>query len=452
MAILCLVSTAKARSITILPGTPATSINALIQSHVTGDRIMMGEGVFHLGEALIIAKDGVYVTGAGSDKTILEFDVPAGDFLRIEGGKRGKTIELIEDAKQGGTEISLHDAGNLKAGDALYLHTPNTQDYIAQWQNVNWSEAKDRPFRESLHQIAAIDGNRVILNTPLPFTLKANTARVQKIALRKGVQLSGFAIASTLGEANRDDFSNTLAAFNRAAAIRAHGTQGLNLSNVAITEAPSTAMLIQSSIEADVDGITIRGAHNKGGGGNGYGVELREAFDNQLRNLIVEDMRHAVIFSAWHAEARNNVHVKRTNRDINFHGSVDLDNTVVVDELTLTYAADRSPSKRRNVWKALSAGGTNHAATDFLTTNTVSLKQARGSWRDDVLVGADQAVLAGGFGKDRFIVRSRATITDFEKGDVLDFTVAEPTGFEERGRDIVLTLADGGEVVLRDQL
>lgn len=449
---LYLADTADARSITVLPGTPAASINVLIETSRPGDRIMMGEGVFNFDETLIIAKDGVSITGKGSGRTVLEFDLPAGDFLRIEGGKRGKMVELVEDTAQGETEIKLRNSASLKAGDALYLYTPNTQEYIGRWQNVKWSEAKDRPFRESIHRIAAVEDNRVTLATPLPFALAATSAKAREITLRKAVQLSGFAIISVFGEANPNDFSNSLPAFNRAAAIRAHRTQSLNVRDVTITDAPSNAVVLERSIEAEIDALTISGAHNKGGGGNGYGVELHEAFDNTLRNLVVEDMRHAVIFSAWHAEARNDVHVKRANRDINFHGSVDLDNTVVVDELTLTYAADRSSSKRRNVWKALSAGGTNHAATDFLAVNTVSLKQAKGSWRDDVLVAADQAVLAGGFGKDRFVIHSRATITDFEQGDILEFASATPTGFEERGRDIVLTLADGGEIVLRDQL
>ncbi|MGI9355002.1 MAG: hypothetical protein ACR2PF_07565 [Rhizobiaceae bacterium] len=449
---LSLAGTANARSITILPGTPAASINALIESSEPGDRVMMREGVFNLDEALTIARDGVSMVGQGSGKTVLRFDIPAGDFLSIQGGKRGKVIKFAKNTKEGEAEITLNDARNLKAGDALYLYTPNTPAYIAQWQNVKWNEARDRPFRESIHRIAAIEGNRVSLITPLPFALTTSTAKAQKIVLRKNVQLSGFTITSKFGKASPTDFTNTLQAFNRVAAIRAHQTQGLGVGDIAITDAPSTAMLLESSIEAEIDGLTIRGAHNKGGGGNGYGVELREAFENTLRNLVVEDMRHAVIFSAWHAEARNSIHVTRTNRDINFHGSVDLDNTVVVNELTLSYAEDRSPSKRRNVWKVISAGGTNHALTDFLAVNTVSLKQAKGSWRDDVLVAANQAVLAGGFGKDRFVIRSQATITDFEKGDVLDFTSARPIRFEERGRDIVLTLSDGGEVVLRDQL
>ena len=134
-------------------------------------------------------------------------------------------------------------------------------------------------------------------------------------------------------------------------------------------------MCLESSIEADIDSLTILGAHNKGGGGNGYGVELHEAFDNTLRNLVVEDMRHAVIFSAWHAEARNEraCQTSPTATSIFMARSISTTRSLV-DELTLAYAADRSSveSAATSGKRFQPAGGTNHAATDFLAVNTVS--------------------------------------------------------------------------------
>ena len=45
------------------------------------------------------------------------------------------------------------------------------------------------------------------------------------------------------------------------------------------TDVASTALNLTSTIDAQVDDVTISGSHNKGGDGNGYGIELYEAFN-----------------------------------------------------------------------------------------------------------------------------------------------------------------------------
>ena len=107
-ATLYLLGTANARSITVLPGTPAASINVLIETSRPGDRIMMGEGVFNFDETLIIAKDGVSIVpvkGSGED----------GFGVRLTGrsiscalreANAASMVELVEDTAQGETEIT----------------------------------------------------------------------------------------------------------------------------------------------------------------------------------------------------------------------------------------------------------------------------------------------------------------------------------------------------------
>lgn len=431
-------------------GTDVANLNAKIAAAPKGAVVVLKTGNHTFDAPLKVTRDDITLRGEGVETTKLTFDFApqkGKDFISVRGGKKSRAVELSKVAEYGSRQIALSKSLNLKAGDAVYIQTPNTRQWIAQngWSNVRWEEAERRPFRESIHRVIAVEGETVTLHTALPFETNASTT-VQKIELLKNVALKDFAITSTFGPANSTRFENAMPEWSGGATIMASRTDGLKLENIEITDSPSSAFILSSSIHADVDVLHIDGAHNKGGGGNGYGVELHEAFDNKLRNLTINNMRHAIIFSVWHAEISNDIHVARTNRDINFHGSLDHSNRVVVDEIILEYAADRSRSKRRNVWKILSAGGTNHAETDFLSVNDVQLNRAEGSWRDDVMVAADEAVLAGGFGTDRFVVQTgQVVVKDFQtgpSGDILDLPPHANISISQSGADVSIAFED----------
>ena len=443
--LLCWIVPMQAAARTLSPDATAADIQHALDAARPGEPVRLAAGTYRLDAPLTIRRDGVRLVGAGTKATRLVFTTKAGDFVRLEGSPFAGTDRLSRTARAGATEIVLAVGHGVRTGDMVHVFVPNTRRFLARWKNLRWKEAKDRPFRETLHRVAAVDGGTVRLATPLLFDMPADRARLRVARPLHDAGIADLAISSDLGTADRHDFTNPLPAFAKSAALRLTHTIGAVVANVAILNAPSKALVLDHTVEAAVAGLTVRGAHNKGGGGNGYGVELREAFDNRVEAEAIHDMRHAVIFSAWHAEGRNRIHVGRTNRDINFHGSLDLANVVSADEVTLEYAPDRSRRKRRNVWRLLSPGGTNHAETDFLADNTVRLASAVGSWRDDTLVGAAGARLTGAFGRDRFVVTGDATITDFEMGDTL--VLPAPGRVAQHGTDVVVTFA-GATVLL----
>ncbi|MEM1039314.1 MAG: hypothetical protein AAGI12_07570 [Pseudomonadota bacterium] len=436
---------AMARDHTLPSTSSADEINAALATVQPGDRVVLGAGTFNLAGPLRITRDGVALVGAGSGKTVLRFQDETSDYITVKGRWFDREVKLAAAAAVDETRIVLSEGHTLKSGDMIYLQQPNTRAWIAQngWTNVAWKEAEDRPFRESLHRVVSVKGRAITLATALPFALSAKTATARRVAPRKNVSISGLTVTSNLGTPASFAFTNERPAASKHAALRLRHVVGFKGTDLEFKHTPSSAIALQSTIESTLDGISVEGAHNKGGLGNGYGLELKEAFDNRLTNLTIRNMRHAVIFSAWHAEARNHVHVRQTNRDINFHGSVDHSNTVEIDEIALEFAPDRSRSKRRNVWPVLSPGGTNHARTDFLATNAVAIKNAKGSWRDDVLVGsAEGAKFEGGFGKDTFVVTGYTQIVDFKTGDRVRLIGEEAIYVLEReGVDTVLRIA-----------
>jgi len=436
---------AMARDLVLTPSATSADINAALAQAKDGDRVTLSAGEFRLAAPLQITRNHVALVGAGSGRTTLRFLDETRDFISVQGRMVSKRHSLEASAKSKATRIELLANHGFAEGDMIYLQQANTPEWIAQngWSNVSWKEAAKRPFRESLHRIVEVNGTRVSLASPLPFGLNADVATVQRVIPRKGVSVSGLTITGDLGKADSNDFTNTQPNASKRAALRVHYGLGFSGTDLAFENTPSTAVVLHSTIESNLDSVGIDGAHNKGGLGNGYGLELREAFNNRAGNLTIRNMRHAVIFSAWHAEAGNHIHVRHTNRDINFHGSIDHSNTVTIDEIALEFAPDRSRSKRRNVWPTISPGGTNHAKTDFLSVNTVAMKAAKGSWRDDVFVGSlVGGAFEGGFGKDTFVANGPIRIMDYEAGDRVRL-VGEETDFVLRSdhQDTVLSIA-----------
>ena len=391
-------------TVMVAVGTSASALNAMIAGAEDGTTFVLATGNHVFDQSILIERDNVSLVGeAGGDTTVI-FSFPTGtgeDGIVVQGAGDAFAGALPLAALAGDTVIQLSDGHGFQAGHAIYLQQPNTQEYLDAngWTNVSMSEAEFRPFRESIHIIDSVNGNTVTLATPLAYDLEAVEGRYYTMDLVSDVTLSDFAITYDLGTTDTYDFTNPFPEFEGTSALLLNNTSGVTVTNLAFSDVASTALNLSSTIGAVVDNVSIHGAHNKGGGGNGYGVELHEAFNNTLTNLDIFDVRHSVVLSAWHAEVGNQIHVANTNRDVNLHGSPDYDNVIQVDSAILDYdVANGGP-----FWSIVSAGGTNHALTDP-TANTITFGTGIGSEKNDTIKAHDQgSVLAGNGGDDTLI-------------------------------------------------
>jgi Ca2+-binding RTX toxin-like protein len=398
-------------TIDITPGTSAAQFNAMIENAEDGTTFVLAPGNHLFDASILIDRDNVSIQGHEAGDVTVTFSFPdgsGGDGFIIRGDGDTYLGTLPTAAVSGSSELTLRDGHGFEPGDAIFIQQPNTQDYLDAngWTNVSMEEAQYRPFRESIHTVESVNGNTLVLTTPLPYGLEAGQGRYYAMDLTSSVSLSGFTITYDLGSTNSYDFSNTHAAFDGTSALLLENTANVTLSDLQFVDVASTALNLSSTIGATVDSVSIQGSHNKGGGGNGYGVELHEAFDNQLTNLEIFDMRHSVVLSAWHAETGNLVEVTDTNRDINLHGSPDHGNTITVQSSILDYD---TPSNGDS-WAVVSAGGTNHAMTD-MSANDITFKTASGGDRNDTIKGSDSgSVLIGAFGYDELIGGSSSDV------------------------------------------
>ena len=193
---------------------------------------------------------------------------------------------------------------------------------------MSWSDADQRPFREFIVEIDHIENNVATLTAPVPYTMDAGETRVFQVDAVRNVTLGDFTVTYDLGPDNPYDFVNSQPAYDGLSAIQLSYVSSSTLQNITVTDAASNGISLTSSIGVTGTNLTVDGALNKGGDGNGYGLLLTESFSNDFSGLNLLNGRHAVVFSAWNAEAYNTIQVDFTNRDINFHGSPDLGNSL----------------------------------------------------------------------------------------------------------------------------
>lgn len=479
----------------------AAEINAAIRQADDGPlTVLLGAGTYDLDEPIRIFRSDVTVTGAGVGETILKAsaigDGNAQGIIVLGRGETEVSTLRSSTVADGTTKIVLNDATGISAGMVIKIEQDNDDAYFTETGNTHLDAAEKNELgqhlRQMLAEVVAVDGDTVTLRSKTPYAFTgsdangATVARVSIPELLSGVELSGFTVTSDLpGTPDKNKFVNVYEEFSQQgsqAALEISGVRGLKLHDVSTLNVASTAFDFSNMYGAEIDSLEARGAYNKGPEGNGYAFHLRTAFNNTLTNLTDQDMRHGVLFASFSAEHYNTIQVTSTNRDINFHGSADSGNTIVVDRSVLEFpSADE-------VKKAVQTGNRNIHPNSTVEANDVTFKYLIGSYSEDIVHGhasgsklygkerdddlrggagkdlldggVDDDVLSGGAGSDTFIYRrdyGLDTILDFtsgKAGDTLDLSKAGVTSrgalaAKQVGGDTIISFGGGHALTLK---
>lgn len=439
---------AATRTYTVSTGTSTSVIQNTINQASSGSIIRFAAGTHTLTDTLTVTRSDITIQGAGKSQTTLlfKFSGDPGHSIHVKGSYTSWSGELRADASQNARTIELKSTSGLKVGDILHIQQENTRSWLDanDYDNVSNTDMK-YPINETLVEIASISGNKVTLKTPITHDIESTLSTVKVVKPVENVTLEDFKITYSLGTPNPDDMDNAKPEYSRTISIYMDKTQGAEIEDVDIINAPSHGIEFRTSLTPHVNNITIDGAHNKGGDGNGYGIQVAETYYGVFENLTINNTRHAFVFSSWHTEVGNTVHITSTNRDINFHGGPDYNNTVTVDRDVYRSGED--------IWRLVSPGGSMHPYTD-LDDNTVLFGIASasakpdvihgwnsGAWlnggagkdtiyggagNDTLIGGADNDTLTGGAGRDKFAFKPNEgvdTIKDFKAGSNGDYIV-----------------------------
>ncbi len=400
---------------TITPSISTKAFQTLLDGAPAGAVITMTAGVYEIDDGLEISRNDITLQGAGVGETILKTLIPdedASSTLLVQPDAMTRKIgKIAQDAQAGSRTITLKEGHGLVAGDILYIAQSNDAKFLEESGNAGWDMPGENPryyLREQHSGILSVEGNVVTLKEPLAYSFETDKADTAESIFLSGIHLKGFTIEGNFGTPDPFAFTNTQPDWMSIRALSLDGVTNSSLSDITVLNPASHAFGFQRNYGVIGDNLTAIGAMNKGNGSNGYHFYLSESFSNTLTNLHSEGSRHSVLTSSASAEHYNTIHVKFTDRDINFHGSPDADNTIVVDRQVMDYPAGSTPQ-----WSAVHPGASPLHPESTIEKNDVTFRFARTGDRNDRIVAhQDGGDIATGNGNDR--------ITGGEGQDTLD--------------------------------
>lgn len=394
-------------TITVGPDITASDLQAIIDTAAPGSTILMEAGTYYFDQTITLSTDGISLIGAGSDQTIINTTGLTQEAFAVGDGTMTGNFTLASDITKGTTTLTLNETHSFEPGDYIYLERESTEAFYDEIGDETWRNT-EVPLRTSIVEVIAVDGNTLTLATGVHFDFTTGETTIREISMAEDMTIGGFTVDYGLGTADPSLFENTLPEYDRDAVIQVEGTADLTIYDITAYDVPSLGINFALSTNISADSIEITGAHNKGDGGNGYAIQIRDVYDSSFTNLSDMDMRHSVVFASWRSAVDNFVHVSSTDRDINFHGGRDSGNIVLVDQSLRDADSDIiSPTLFVNT------EGTSYGAPTDPDANTTRFGYVEGSRLGDNVQGYDAGswldgaggndTLTGGAGNDVLI-------------------------------------------------
>jgi Ca2+-binding RTX toxin-like protein len=382
-------------------GTTAWQLQNYINNSSSGDILRLQSGNYYFDRTIYLNRHDITLSGAGRDETHIYLTNSGIESPVFQIGHDLHKPDVIathtmaRSAFQGERTVTLNGTGWMNEGDVLYFEMENTDEWIREIGGTAWTPWKydrDSPLRTFAAEVVEINGNQVTLDSPLTFDFDPTITNVERRWYVDNVTLSGFNLYGPLA-ADRDHYYNRGDGHEtyQHSMILAAGTQNLNISDIEIHDAMSHGITVADSIKADLTNLHFDGAFNKGVGGNGYSIWIRDVYDSSFTELTILDTRHAVLFASYTAASGNYVHVADTNRDINFHGGPDQFNTIIVDIMRADDASRDAPGK-----ELFFNEGTNYGVPTDPEMNTVFIRSMMAEVETRLEVGRGGRIRLGG--------------------------------------------------------
>ncbi len=415
-------------TILVQAGTNAYALQNIIDTAPDGARIVLEAGTYRFTKTVEIDRDGVTLEGQGEVTIIADASLMGEPALQIGAplycNAMNDPVQVTANAAKGATALLLQPGHGVQVGDVIWVEQPNDAALFAEIGDTLWRE--DKPLRTGLVVVTEVNGTSISLDRGLPFDFDAGLTTVEVTQMVRDVTVKGITLRGDYGTSDEANFGNTVACENGGMMMVVNGTIGVNLSDIDIVEPGSNGLVMGKSMDAVVTDVSVTGAHNKGDGGNGYGFWLRDITDCTFTDLRVMDTRHAVLFASYTSATGNDVHVALTNRDINFHGGLDHDNTVTVDQSIRTAAEQRYLGAVSFV-----NPGTDYGAPTDADANQITFGHVVGTVRADNVIAWDAGAYLSALG-------GNDTLKGGAGDDVLDAGTGNDLFIASAGNDVAV--------------
>ncbi|SPF79866.1 calcium-binding protein [Pseudoprimorskyibacter insulae] len=424
-------------------GTTAAQLQSMIDSASEHTTFRLQEGTYHFEDTVVIGKSFVSLIGAGSNLTTITVPSGLGTAPGIQVGHELHKPEILattglaQAASVGDTTITVDAGHSIAVGDFIYITQENTTEFLNEIGDTSWR--KDKDLRTILVEVTEVNGDDITFDSPLTFDYDPAISEVQTRKILEGNTLTGFRMEGPYGESVASNFNNTKAGQGHMMIMMGGVTEAV-LTDLRIDEAISHGITFAGSTDVTVTDFRMDGTHNKGGGGNGYALWLRDVYDSEFTGLDIVNVRHAVIFASYTSASGNTVQVDWTNRDVNFHGGRDQNNTVTVDAM-IRLGAEQSYMSTATYYNPGERWG---APTDPATNDIYFRELVASNKADDVYSHADGSFIQ--------TVDSSDIVHTNIGDDLIDTGSGNDTVYASGGQDTIIGNSGTDTVILTGAL
>ncbi|MCX8092676.1 MAG: glycoside hydrolase family 55 protein [Candidatus Goldbacteria bacterium] len=245
--------------------------------------IFIPEGVYILNSPIRIYKS-LILRGAGKDKTKLIFNFnnsPSIDAITI--GPEGKTdwIEVIDGFQKGSKTLEVKDGSIFSPG--VFVEIEQDNDPKKMYTDPQWNQSWAQNVIGQIFQVLSTTGNKITVDEPLHIDFnKSFNPRIRILYMTTGVAIEDLFIKRfDRGDGNIITIKNS--AYCR-------------IKNIESEYVYRTHVSIERSYRCSVLNSYFHHAHDYGGGGHGYGVEIKHhACNNLVENNKFYHLRHSMM-------------------------------------------------------------------------------------------------------------------------------------------------------------
>lgn len=279
------------------------AIQAAIDALPAGGTVWLPQGLYRVEGELRVTAHGVVVAGEGPRRTRVHFtrdrDTTNGAGLWFRGARAGRgEWELAKDATPRSKRVRVKEARGLEPGDAVALGFIITDAFRAEHgMQRYWKFAAGRWRAFARRTVRAIEGDFVVLDVPVRYPAKVRdgaSLRADDGYLRE-VGLADLAISSVVSrEAALAADRHHAVAFDRVQDGWVRDVHTFSPAGEA-AHVQSGGLLVMRSRRMTIADIDLGPSQNRGGGGNGYLLEISRSNEVLVRDTVARGGRHNFI-------------------------------------------------------------------------------------------------------------------------------------------------------------
>jgi hypothetical protein len=276
------------------------AFSAAIEAAKDNSAVLIPSGSYMIRSPLTFGKP-IVLRGEGMDRTHIVFDFagnPASDAITAGVENRGVFIPVVSGFEKGSTALAVSGAAGFKAGSFAEILQDN--DPAAMYTSPDWKQSWAQDVVGQLFKVVKVEGNIVTIDEPLHISYKKEmNVRIRPVAMVEGAGIEDLHLK------RNDKGDGCMIALRYAAysRVRQVGSEYILRSHVSMG----------SCYKCLVEKCVMHHAHDYGGGGHGYGVELNHRTCNCLvENNTFYHLRHSMMV---HLGANGNVFGYNTSTD-----------------------------------------------------------------------------------------------------------------------------------------